>query len=129
MKLDELCSAGVHCKQCRKVLRGERWRREVSELVGLSERDFPCPHDLPWAKDKPKPQVKRLGLSERTAIKLIEDAPDEGVWRELKHALRVTRQAVDLKPQASACWRRRQFRRIRDMLTHAKRKGLITLAA
>ena len=124
-----ICDAKVHCRHCRRREKGAGFRRSLMSLEGgPKEQDFTCPHGNEWIEEVVV-KVKRLGLSERTATSLIDDAPDDGTWHDLKHMLRVTRDAVAMKPNASACWRRRQFRRIRDMLTHAKRKGLITLAA
>jgi hypothetical protein len=88
--------------------------------------DFDCPQGKPWIVD-PVVKVELLGLSEASAIRLIDQAADEGVWHDLKEILRVTRAAVELKSGESSCWKHKQFRRVRDMLTAAKRKGLVNI--
>lgn len=111
------CLSGSHCRTCRDQTDGRPWRASIARsLQGVSRVDFECPKGLPWGNltDAPEPPIGEPipVLTFEAVRKRILDAPDGGVWADLKYELRLVESALELHASKAPCWKARQRQRL-----------------
>jgi hypothetical protein len=112
----EYCISERACIMCRDRMRGATWRQRIADVAeDVKSPDFECPKGKPWDFNAPAPD-----MTYDAVVRAIADAPNEGVWMNLKEQVRSTEAFIAANARSnptpgmagSPCWTRRQKNRI-----------------